>query len=123
MNSQEVIVTARWTAKPGKKDGLKALWEAVSVQAKATEPGLRKLECYEVHGSEAVIIHEVFQDGVALGAHLVGTAAEFFPKLLAISDPGPYFFLGNVPDELAQAASGMNMGAIISSRAFGFSRD
>jgi quinol monooxygenase YgiN len=122
MTSQEIAVTAKWTAKPGKADELNAIWEAVAQEVKANEPGVHRLDCYNVQGTEAVIIHEVFQDGAALGGHLGGTAAQFFPKLLAIADPGPYFFCGSVPDELVQAASGMNMGAVFATRAFGFSR-
>jgi quinol monooxygenase YgiN len=122
MKSQEIALTYKWTAKPGKMEELKAIYESVAQETKANEPGVPWMNCYEVQGSEALIIQEVFQDGAALGVHLAGTAAQFFPKLLEIADPGPFFFCGNVPDELVQVASGMNMGAIFATRVFGFSR-
>jgi quinol monooxygenase YgiN len=121
-NSQEITVTYKWTAKPGKGAELKAMYEVVVKEAKANEPGAYKFDVYEVQESEDLIIVDVFRDGAALGEHLGGTAAKFFPKLLEIADPGPFFFCGNVPDELVQVASGMNMGAIFGTRAVGFSR-
>ncbi len=78
--------------------------------------------CYEVQGSDALIIQEAFQDGAALAGHLGGTAAQHFPKLSEIADFGPFFLCGNVPDDLVQAVAGMNMGAVVATRAFGFSR-
>lgn len=123
MTTPEIIVTAKWTAKPGKADELKAMWESVAEKVKANEPGVSRLECFDVPESEALIVHEVFQDGAALGAHFGGEAlGEFLPKLSAIADPGPYFFYGDVPDELVQAASGMNIGAVFGTHTFGFSR-
>ena len=47
---------------------------------------------------------------------------EHFPSLLAIAVPGPFFFMGDVPAELRQAAESMNMGAVFGSHVFGFSR-
>jgi len=117
-----ISVTYKWTAKPGKMDELKTIYESVARETEANEPGVPWMNCYEVQGSDALIIQEVFQDGAALGAHLAETAAKFFPRLLAIADPGPFFFCGNVPDEVVQAASGMNLGALFATRAFGFSR-
>lgn len=122
MNSQEITVTAKWTAQPGMLDELKAIWQAVAAQVEANEPGLLRLDAYDVDDTEAVIIHEVFADAVALGGHLGGTAAQFFPKLMEIATPGPYFFCGDVPDEIMQVAYGMNMGAVFGTREFGFSR-
>ena len=122
MNSQEITVTYKWTAKPGKGAELKAMYEVVVEEAKANEPGAYRFDVYEVQESGDLMIVDVFRDGAALGEHLCGTAAKFFPKLLEIADPGPFFFCGNVPDELMQAAYGMNMGAIFGTHAFGFSR-
>jgi hypothetical protein len=42
--------------------------------------------------------------------------------LAEIAVPGPFFFCGDVPEELKQAAIGMNMGAEFSTHAFGFER-
>ncbi|MGI9556611.1 MAG: putative quinol monooxygenase [Solirubrobacterales bacterium] len=120
MSSMEIGVTYQWTAKEGKMDELRALYEAVAEQSKAEEPGIPWMNVYEVQGSDALIISEVFEDGAALGTHLGGTAAQHFPTLSEIADFGPFFVFGDVPDELAQAASGM--GATLATRAFGFTR-
>ncbi|WP_406657337.1 antibiotic biosynthesis monooxygenase [Methanolobus sp. ZRKC2] len=122
MTGEEITVTYKWTAKPGKGAELKAMYENVVKEAKANEPGAYRFEVYEVQGSEDLIIVDIFRDSDALGEHLGGTAAKHFPKLLEIAVPGPFFFCGDVPDELVQIASGMNMGAIFATRAFGFSR-
>ena len=99
-----------------------ATYEAVAKESEANEPGIPWMNVYEVQGADALIIQEVFQDGDALGWHLGGTAANHFPKLSEIADIGPFFFFGDVPDDLVQAASGMNMGEVFATRAFGFSR-
>ena len=67
-------------------------------------------------------MHDLFKDGAALGTHLSGTAAHHFPKLSEIAVPGPFFFCGDVPEELMQAAQAMNMGAEFGTHAFGFER-
>jgi hypothetical protein len=36
----------------------------------------------------------------------MGTAAQHFPQLLEIAVPGPFFFCGDVPEQLKQAAIG-----------------
>ena len=122
MSDQEITVVYRWTAKPGKLDELKAIYEEVRQEMEATEPGTLKMECYFADDAGQVIVHDVFSDGAALGAHLGGTAARHFPKLAAIAEPGPFFFCGDVPAELRQAAEGMNMGAVFGAHAFGFTR-
>ena len=38
MNSQEITVVYQWTAKPGKLDELKAIYEEVLEEMKANEP-------------------------------------------------------------------------------------
>ena len=80
------------------------------------------MQCYYDEEKGALIVNDLFKDGAALGAHLGVTAANHFPKLAEIAVPGPFFFCGNVPEELKQAAIGMNMGAEFSSHAFGFER-
>ena len=122
MNSQEITVVDRGTAKPGKLDEVKSIYEDVLKEMEANEPDALKMECYFADESNAVIVHDLFKDGAALGAHLGGTAAHHFPKLSEIAVPGPFFFCGDVPDELRQAAEGMNMGAIFGAHAFGFTR-
>ena len=122
MNSQEISVTYRWTAKPGKMDELKSIYESVARDTEANEPGVPWMNCYQAQGADALIIQEVFQDAAALGAHFAETASKYFPRLLAIADPGPFFFCGNVPEEIMQAASGMNLDALFATRLYGFAR-
>ena len=122
MKSQEITVFYKWTAKPGKLDELKAIYQEVYKQMKEHEPDSLKMECYFADEENAIIVHDVFKDGAALGFHLGGTAANHFPKLAEIAVPGPFFFCGDVPEELMQAAQGMNMGAEFGTHAFGFER-
>ena len=123
MNSQEITVFYKWTAKAGKLDELKAIYEDVYKAMNENEPDSLKMECYFADEENAIVVHDVFKDGAALGFHLSGTAAHHFPKLAEIAVPGPFFFCGNVPEELMQVAQGMNMGAEFGTHAFGFERD
>ncbi|MGI9628834.1 MAG: putative quinol monooxygenase [Longimicrobiales bacterium] len=122
MTTQEISVVYRWTAKAGKLDELKAIYEKVRDEMEANEPGALRMECYFADDVGEVIVHDVFADGDALGFHLGVTAAQHFPKLAEIAVPGPFFFCGNVPEELRKAAEGMNMGAVFGTHAFGFAR-
>ena len=122
MKGTEITVVYRWTANPGRFDELKAIYEDVFSEMEANEPDALKMVCYFAEESNAVIVHDVFKDGAALGLHLGGTAAHHFPKLSEIAVPGPFFFCGNVPAELKQAAEAMNMGAVFGTHAFGFTR-
>ena len=122
MKNQEITVFYKWTAKPGKFDELKAIYRQVRKEMEENEPGTLMMQCYYDEEKGALIVNDLFKDGAALGAHLGVTAANHFPKLAEIAVPGPFFFCGNVPEELKQAAIGMNMGAEFSSYAFGFER-
>jgi quinol monooxygenase YgiN len=122
MSAQEITVVYRWTAKPGKLDELKAIYGQVRDEMEANEPGTLRMECYFADDAGEIIVHDVFADGEALGFHLGVTAARHFPKLAEIAVPGPFFFCGDVPAELREAAEGMNMGAVFGSHAFGFAR-
>lgn len=122
MKSQEITVFYKWTAKPGKFDELKAIYENVLEQMRDTEPDALKMECYFDDDQNAIFVHDLFKDGAALGTHLMGTAAHHFPQLAEIAAPGPFFFCGDIPEELKQAAIGMNMGAEFGTHAFGFER-
>ncbi len=44
------------------------------------------------------------------------------PQLVAIAAPGPFFFFGDVPDELKQATEQMQLGAEFGTHAIGFDR-
>ena len=122
MSNQEITVVYRWTAKPGKMDELRAIYEQVLEQMEANEPGTLRMETYIAEDAGELIVHDVFAYGEALGFHLGVTAAQHFPQLAEIAVPGPFFFMGDVPAELKQAAEGMNMGAVFGSHVFGFSR-
>ena len=80
------------------------------------------MECYVAEDVGELIVHDVFADAEALGFHLGVTAAAHFGALAQIATPGPFFFCGDVPDELRHAAEGMNMGAVFDSHVFGFNR-
>jgi quinol monooxygenase YgiN len=120
MKNQEITVFYKWTAQPGKLDELKAIYKEVLKEMKENEPDTLKMECYFANEANAIIVHDLFKDGAALSAHLGGTAAHHFPRLSEIAVPGPFFFCGDVPEELVQAAQAMNMGAEFGTHAFGF---
>lgn len=122
MSAQEITVVYRWTAKPGKLDELKAIYGQVGDEMEAGEPGTVRMETYFADDAQQVIVHDVFADAEAMGFHLGVTAAKHFPKLAEIATPGPFFFLGDVPAELRQAAENMDMGAVFGTHAFGFTR-
>ncbi len=123
MNSQAITVFYKWTAHPGKFDQLKEIYDEVFQQMKDTEPGTLSMTYYLDSDQDALVVHDVFRDAQGMGAHLGGTAAQHFPKLVEIATPGPFFFCGDVPEDLKQAAIGMKMGAEFSNRIDGFSRD
>lgn len=122
MNSQSITVFYKWTAKPGKFAELKAIYDNVFEEMDKNEPGTLSMQYYFDEDQQALVVNDLFQDGAALGAHLGGTAAHHFPQLAQIAVPGPFFFCGDVPEELKQAAIGMNMGAEFSTRIGGFER-
>lgn len=123
MSSRPISLTYKWTAKPGNGAELRAIYDEVGAHAERTEPGMLEFASYPIEGSEDLLIHEVFADADAVGAHLQGTAAEFFPRLMAVATPGPFFFRGELPDPLKQALRGMDLGAVFASEPSGFSRD
>ena len=122
MNNQEITVFYKWTAKPGKFDELKAIYKEVCREMEENEPGTLMMQYYFDDEQNALVVHDLFKDGEALGFHLGVTAAGHFPKLVEIAVPGPFFFCGDVPAELKEAAIGMNMGAEFSSLVSGFER-
>ena len=80
---------------------------------------------FKLHVSEkdnALYVRDEFADAAALGFHLSQTAAAHFGSLLAIATPGPFFFLGDVPDEIKQATEQMQLGAEFASHNSGFDR-
>ena len=123
MKNRNITVFYKWTAYPGKFEELKAIYDQVFQEMNDNEPGTLSMQYYYDEDQQALVVNDLFEDGAALGAHLGGTAAQHFPKLVEIAKPGPFFFCGDVPEELKQAAIGMNMGAEFSSKISSFSRD
>ena len=123
MKDQAITVFYKWTANPGKFDELKAIYNDVFREMHDNEPGTQSMQYYFDEEQQALVVHDVFSNGEALGFHLGVTAAGHFPKLVQIAKPGPFFFCGDVPAELKQAAEAMNMGAVFGTHAFGFTRE
>ena len=122
MTNQEIIVVYKWTAKAGKSEELKTIYQGVTNQMEETEPDALKVGCYFDESTDTLIVFDQFKDGAALGQHLGTTAAGHFPSLLQIATPGPFLFCGDVPEELKQAAVGMGLNATFAPRIFGFIR-
>ena len=122
MKDQNISVIYKWTANPGKAEGLKAIYREVEKQMKETEPNALKVDCYFDDSTDTLIVYDLFKDGAALGQHLGTTAAGHFPTLLQIAVPGPFLFCGDVPEELKQGAIGMGLDATFAPHIFGFDR-
>ncbi len=120
--SNRITVAYKWTAKPGKLEELTKIYEHVTEAMNANEPGALAVECFVSESDNALYVRDDFADAGALAFHLGGTAREHFPSLLAIAVPGPFFFHGEVPDELKQATEQMGLGAEFSTRTYGFDR-
>jgi quinol monooxygenase YgiN len=122
MTNTHIAVVYKWTANPGKLDELKAIYEQVTEAMKQNEPDAQVVHCYVSEKDNALYVRDEFKDAAALGLHLSSTAPSHFPQLLAIAVPGPFFFLGEVPEQLKQATEQMQLGAEFSVHTFGFDR-
>ncbi len=122
MDTQEIMVVYKWTAKEGKSEELKAIYADVEQMMKEKEPGALNVQCYFDETTATLIVMDLFADAGALGFHLGTTAAGHFPSLLEIAVPGPFLFCGNVPEEMKQAAIGMGLDATFAPHIFGFKR-
>lgn len=122
MENQEITVVYKWTAKPGKAEELKAIYRDVEKGMKETEPGAIRVECFFDESKNTLLVSDLFSDAAALGQHLGTTAANHFPSLLQIADPGSFLFCGEVPIEMQKAAIGMGLDATFAPRIFGFDR-
>lgn len=123
MNNQEISVTYRWTAKEGKSEELKAIYQQVTKDMQANEPGALKVECYFEESSRTLVVYDLFSDAGALGFHLGTTAGAHFPQLLEVATPGAFLFCGDVPKEMQEAALGMGLEATFAPSQFGFTRE
>ena len=122
MTSSHITVVYKWTAKPGKLGELKSIYEQVTEAMNQNEPDAQAVHCYVSEKDNALYVRDEFKDAAALGFHLSSTASGHFPQLLGIAVPGPFFFFGDVPEELKQATEQMQLGAEFSTHAFGFDR-
>ncbi len=122
MNSNHVTVVYRWTANPGKLDELVTIYKAVTAAMEQNEPGAETVHVYVSEHDNAIYVRDEFTDADAMGFHLGATAAAHLPDLLAIATPGPFFFLGDVPDEMRQATEQMQLGGQFATHAAGFDR-
>ncbi|MEM7274902.1 MAG: antibiotic biosynthesis monooxygenase [Actinomycetota bacterium] len=122
MNSNHITVIYRWTANPGKLEELTTIYQAVTDAMEQNEPGAEAVHLYVSEAENAVYVRDEFVDADAMGFHLGTTAAAHFPDLLAIATPGPFFFLGDVPEEMQAATEQMQLGGQFATHAAGFDR-
>ena len=122
MDSNHITVVYRWTAEPGKLDELTTIYKRVTDAMEQNEPGAEAVHVYVSEAENALYVRDEFVDADAMGFHLGTTAAAHFPDLLAIATPGPFFFLGDVPEEMQQATEQMQLGGQFATHAAGFDR-
>ncbi len=122
MDSNHVTVVYKWTAQPGKLEELASIYAGVTEAMKANEPGAEAVHIYVSEQDNAVYVRDEFKDAAAMGFHLSTTAADHFPQLISIATPGPFFFFGDVPQELQQATEQMQLGGEFATHAAGFDR-
>ncbi len=122
MDSQHITVVYKWTAQPGKLGELTDIYRDVTKAMEQNEPGAETVHVYASENDNALYVRDEFTDAAAMGFHLTTTAAAHFPQLLAIATPGPFFFLGDVPDEMKQATEQMQLGGEFATHAAGFDR-
>ena len=122
MDTNHVTVVYKWTAQPGRLDELADIYRNVTDTMEKNEPGAEAVHVYVSEDENALYVRDEFADAGAVGFHLQSTAAAHFPELLAIATPGPFFFMGDVPDEMKQATEQMQLGAQFSTHTAGFDR-
>lgn len=122
MDSKHVTVVYKWTAQPGKLDELTSIYQDVTAAMEQNEPGAETVHVYVSEAENALYVRDEFADADAVGFHLGTTAGSHFGDLLAIATPGPFFFMGDVPDEMKQATEQMGLGGEFAVHAAGFDR-
>ena len=122
MDSNHVTVVYKWTAQPGKLGELTDIYRSVTDAMEQNDPGAETVHVYVSTDENALYVRDEFVDAGAMGFHLGTTAAGHFPDLLAIATPGPFFFLGDVPDEMRQATEQMQLGGQFATHVAGFDR-
>ena len=122
MEKQHITVIYKWTANPGKLQELISIYTEVTGAMAQNEPGAEAVHIYVSEQENALYVRDEFVDASALGFHLQTTAAGHFPSLLSIAVPGPFFFFGDVPQELKAATEQMQLGAEFALHTTGFDR-
>lgn len=122
MDTNTITVIYKWTAKPGKLEELKGIYNGVTEAMKANEPGALAVQIYVSAEENALYVRDEFADANALGFHLSETAGPHFPTLLEVATPGAFYFFGDVPAEMQQAAKGMGLAAEFGDHVVGFNR-
>ena len=121
-----IQVTAKWTCKPGAADHFDALkywWQRVGTDAHSMEKGLLRYEAYQVHGENALIIHETFENTDQLKFHLAkGTAHKYKKHIDEIAAPECYFFRGPVAWTIRTYSKFLHLPATYSSLGSNFSQ-
>ena len=123
MKNEQITVVYSWTAKEGKSQDLKAIYDNVTKQMNETEPGALAVDCYFDETSRKLVVVDVFANAEAVGFHLGTTAGAHWPELIQVADPGEFLFCGEVPQEMQQAALGMGLNATFAPNVFGFTRN
>ncbi len=117
-----VTVVYKWTAHPGQLDQLTAIYRDVTDAMQRNEPGAEAVHVYVSEAENALYVRDEFRDADAVGFHLTETAAAHFGDLLQVATPGPFFFMGPVPEELQAATTQMGLGGEFGAHAAGFDR-
>ena len=114
-----IMVTAKWTCKPGDTsylEDLKYWWQRVGTEAHSLEEGLLRFEAYQVIGEDALIIHETFKNNDDLKFHLTkGTAEKYKRDIDQVATPESYFFRGPVSWTIRTYSKFMHLPATYSS--------
>ncbi len=121
-----IMVTAKWTCKPGVVSHLEELkywWQRVGTDAFSVEKGLLRFEVYQVIEEDALIIHELFTDSDELKFHLSkGTAEKYKKDIDKIATPEAYFFRGPVSWTIRTYSKFLHLPATYSSQGSNFTR-
>ena len=121
-----IMVTAKWTCKPGDAtylDDLKYWWQRVGTDAYSMEKGLLRFEVYQVIDEDALIIHETFKNSDELKFHLSkGTAEKYKKDIDEIAVPEAYFFRGPVSWTIRTYSKFLHLPATYSSQGSSFTQ-
>ena len=123
MSANAITVVYKWTANPGMLDQLTAIYKGVTDAMEANEPGALAAQVYVSEDENALYVRDEFADANAMGFHLSETAGPHFPTLLEVAIPGAFYFFGDVPAEMQQAAKSMGLAAEFAGNVAGFERN